>query len=150
MITDLIGVPFEYEGRTREGADCVGLVLLAQQELGREGVVDLWAYFLEQAGATDWEALATGWHQGLVPPPPGWTPVGDWPLPFVELQPGDVIEHDAKLALAHVSTMAEGGWVLVTSRAVGASYLVSWGEFCARAKATAPSRVWRISQGAAA
>lgn len=145
MILDLIGVPFEYLGRTREGADCLGLIPLAQAELGNHDVVDPWTELLEQSASTDWEEAAKFAGEDRVEFPESWQLVGSWPVAFRELRPGDVIEHDHKRALAHVSIVAEGGWILVTSKATGASYLRSWQDFCKQAGRTKPWRVWRIT-----
>lgn len=143
MIRDLIGIPFVRLGRTRKGADCLGLVKLSQSEQGNPAAVDLWAWFLEQAAATDWEAVAESWGAGNIEPPPGWERIGDWPVPFAELKPGDVIEHDAITATAHVSIVAERGWILMTSSKVGSSFLLSYQDFAQRNQGAAA--VWRIT-----
>lgn len=147
MIKDLIGIPFERLGRTRKGADCLGLVMLAHAELGLEAV-DLWAHFLAQTKDQNWESVATAWAAGQILVPQGWELValvaGKWPLPVQALQPGDVIEHDQTARAAHVSIVAEGGWILLTSRRVGCSHLLSYQDFCKRTTgAQRPAAVWR-------
>lgn len=130
MIRDLIGIPFERLGRTRRAADCLGLGLMAQEEIGRNRAVDPWQHFL--AHARDWNVQIQ---------PPGWS---RRPWPVEDLAPGDMIEHEVEGIRAHVTIVAEDGYVLQTGSRQGRSYLRPIAEFLSECGGQVTA-VWRVA-----
>lgn len=101
----LLGVPYAVGGRSREGADCLGIVLLALAELGIPAR-DPWLEVMDR-----W---ASGWRASAEAMPRGWVQVES-----PDYVPGDVLLcGDGQ----HVAIYAGGGYVLHSRERVGAHF----------------------------
>ena len=78
-IGDLLGIPFARGGRTREGMDCLGIVLAGLEVLRPDLELD-----------DPWEAIRDDWEAGIRPEvvPPEWEEIA---APVACYRPGDVL-----------------------------------------------------------
>lgn len=103
---DLTGIPWVEGGRDRQGADCLGIVLLGLEQLGVR-LVDPW----HQISAR-W---SDGWRELHEVAPEGWVELPPTERPRV----GDVLVSGKDGIASHVSIVADDGWHLTTSRGRG-------------------------------
>lgn len=103
---DLTGVPWVEFGRTRQGADCLGIVLLGLEQLG-------------VCMADPWDQIASLWQNGWRDireiAPDGWQELP----PRGPFAAGDILVSGRDGIADHVSLAVDPGWHLTSTRQHG-------------------------------